>query len=124
MSMLGVFAAEMDSIGVPYEFMRWTSDVNGAYFVGEYTETPTVTEDGSKESTLIVTGTTRGSWLELEQFRVKIESHFPAEYGLRKPTDTGSVAFYYANSIPVDTGDSDLKRIQINIQVKEWKGAM
>ena len=124
MSMLGVFATEMGNLDVPYEFMQWTSDVNGAYFVGEYSETPTVTEDGYKESTLMLTGTTSGSWLELEQIRAKIESHFPAEYGLRESTDTGSVAFYYANSIPVPTGDANLKRIQINIQVKEWKGAM
>lgn len=124
MSVLGIFATEMKSIGVPYEFMRWTSDVEYPYWVGEYSETPTDTEDGYKEMTLLLTGTTKGSWLELEQQKAKIENHFPAIYGLRKSIEGGTVVFYYSNSFPVDTGEADLKRIQVNIQVKQWKGAM
>ena len=124
MSVLGEFCKEMTSIGVPYEFMRWTGDAQDVYFVGEYSETPTATEDGYKESTILVTGTAKGSWLELERYRAMIENHFPAVYGLRKSTDTGAVVFYYDNSFPVDPGEAELKRIQINIAVKEWKGAM
>lgn len=122
MSVLGVLNDELNSIGVPYEFMQWTDPVQYPYFIGEYSEVPTVTEDGYKESTLLVTGTTKGSWLELEQFRAKIESHFPRIFGLRKSTDDGAVIIYYENSFPVPTGEADLKRIQINLQVKEWKG--
>lgn len=122
--MLKTISEEMHSIGVPYEFMRWTSAVEYPYFIGEYSETPTVTEDGYKESTMMVTGTTRGSWLELEQYKAKIENHFPAVYGLRKTTPTGSVTIYYENSFPVDTGEADLKRIQVNLRIKEWKGAI
>lgn len=121
MSMLGIFAAEMGILDVPYEYMRYTSTVNGAYWVGEYTDTPTTTEDGHKEGTLLLTGTTRGTWLELEQVRAKIERHFPTIYGLRKSTDNGAVVFYYDNAFPVDTGEADLKRIQINVKVKEWR---
>lgn len=122
MSVLGVLNDELNSIGVPYEFMQWTDPVQYPYFVGEYSEVPTVTEDGYKESTLMITGTTKGSWLELEQFRAKIENHFPTIYGLRKSTDAGAVIIYYENSFPVPTGEADLKRIQINLHVKEWKG--
>ena len=121
MSVLGVIARELHSIGVPYEFMNWTSTVVDTYFVGEYSETPTVTEDGYKESTLMVTGTTIGSWMDLEQYREKIERHFPNIHGLRMATDTGAVVIFYANSFPVDTGEADLKRIQINLEVKEWR---
>lgn len=121
MNMLGILAHELTSIGVPYEFMQWTSAVQYPYFVGEYTETAPTTEDGQKETTVLLTGTTRGSWLELEQIRKKIEEHFPAVYGLRMSTDDGGVVISYANSFPVPTGEADLKRIQINLQVKEWK---
>lgn len=121
MSVLGIVNEELTSIGVPYEFMQWTSAVEYPYFVGEYTETPTVTEDGYKETTLILTGTTKGSWLELEQIRAKIENHFPAVCGLRKSTENGTVVIYYGNSFPVPTGEADLKRIQINLNIKEWK---
>lgn len=122
MSVLGIISEELHGIGVPYEFMQWTSDVVYPYFVGEYSEFPSVTEDGHKESTVILTGTTKGSWLELEQIRAKIESHFPAVCGLRRSTDTGTVVVYYGNSFPVPTGEADLKRIQINLDIKEWKG--
>ena len=121
-TVLNIINDELQRIGVPYEFMRWTGPVNGQYWVGEFTETPTDTEDGAKEGTLILTGTTRGSWMELIQTKAKIENHFLVVYGLRKTTDEGAVVIFYENSFPIDTGEAELKRIQINLQVKQWKG--
>lgn len=121
MTVLGIIASELNSIGVPYEFMQWTSAEHDLYFVGEYSETPTVTEDGYKESTLILTGTTNRDWLDLERIRAKIEHHFPCIYGRRLSTDTGAVLIFYGNSFPIDTGEAGLKRIQINLEVKEWR---
>ena len=121
-TVLGIVNSELQNIGVPYEFMRWTSTVDGAYFIGEYSEVPTIAEDGYKEINLMLTGTTRNSWLELEEYRAKIESHFPSVYGLRKQTDKGAMAIFYENAFPVPTGEADLKRIQINLLIKSWKG--
>ena len=121
MSVLDIIATELNSIGVPYEYMRWTSTVEYPYFIGEFSETPTMTEDGYREGTLMVTGTTTGSWMDLERYRAKIEHHFPAIYGLRLATGTGAVIIHYGNSFPVPTGEADLKRIQINLEVKEWR---
>lgn len=122
MSVLGIVSNEMNSMNVPYEFMEWTSAVTYPYWVGEYSEVPTVTEDGYKETSLILTGTTKGSWLELEQTRAMIEKHFHPICGLQRSTDEGVIVIFYSNSFPVPTGEADLKRIQINLQVKEWKG--
>lgn len=119
---LGIFKTEMQNINIPYEFMQWTSPVEYPYWVGEYSETPTDAEDGSKEFTLLLTGTTKGTWLELSEQRAKIEDHFPSIGGLRKTTDAGAVAFFYENSFPVRTGEAALKRIQINLRIKAWKG--
>ncbi len=119
---LGIAKDKLHSIGVPYEFMRWTSTVEDRYWVGEYAETITDTEDGYEEGTLILTGTTRSSWSVLIQDRAKIKDQFPKEGGLRIPTDNGVVVFFYDNSFPVDTGEADLKRIQINLHIKMWKG--
>lgn len=121
-SVLGIVKDELHNIGVPYEYMRWTSNVNDRYWVGEYSETPTYNEDGSEEITLLLTGTTRQSWSMLHQDRSKIEDHFPNIYGLRKSTDDGVVVIFYNSSLPVPTGEADLKRIQINLQIKAWKG--
>lgn len=121
-SILGLVQDELQTIGVPYEYMRWTSPVEYPYFIGEYSETVTDTEDGYKECTLMLTGTTRGSWLELENYKELIEDHFPSVGGLRRTTANGVVVFFYENSFPIDTGEADLKRIQVNIQIKFWKG--
>lgn len=121
MTVLKIINEELTLLRIPYEFMQWTAPVTYPYFVGEYSEFATDAEDGSKETSFILTGTTRGSWLELEQMKAKIEGHFPATHGLRKSTDAGAVAIFYENSFPVSTGEADLKRIQINLRVKEWR---
>lgn len=122
MSVLGSIHGELNSIDVPYEFMEWTGSVQYPYFIGEYSEEPATAEDGGKTATLILTGTTKGTWLELEQFRARIEDHFHPACGLRMSTDDGAVAVFYENSFPVPTGEADLKRIQINLRIKKWKG--
>lgn len=121
-SVLTTIAKELQKINVPYEFMRWTSSVTYPYFVGEYTEATTDTEDGYGEYDLTITGTTRNTWMELETIREKIENHFPSIGGLRSSTDKGTVVIFYENSFPVPTGEADLKRIQINLHIKVWKG--
>lgn len=121
MNALGFIANELNKIGIPYEFMRWTSDVQYPYFIGEYNEIPTMNEDGYKESSFILTGTTRGSWLELEECKDAIEQCFPPAGGLRGQTDRGSIVIFYSNAMPVPTGEAELKRIQINLDIKEWR---
>lgn len=119
---LVIITDEMQKINVPYEFMQWTSTVEDRYWVGEFTETPTDTEDGYEEGTLMLTGTTSGSWSTLMQDRKKIKNHFPNMTGFGKNTDNGVVVIFYSNSLPIPTGEANLKRIQINLQIKAWKG--
>lgn len=122
MSVLAVINEELTGIGIPYEFMQYTAPVKGAYVVGEYSEVESMTEEGHKTTSMVLTATTRGTWLELEEIRSKIERHFPSVCGLRRSTSTGAVAIFYKNSFPVPTGEAELKRIQINLDVEEWKG--
>ncbi len=118
--MLEFIKEQMEILQIPYDFMEWTSAIKYPYWVGEYTETPTVNEDGGEENTIILTGTTRGKWLELIEQCEKIKAHFPPDGGLRGQTDSGSIAVFFSGSFPVPTGEADLKRIQINLDVKEW----
>ena len=113
---------QLQNNSIPYEYMRWTAPVDDRYWIGEYSEVSTETEDGSKEYALTLTGTTRESWYELEKDRAKIENLFPSVGGSRFPNTKGAIIIFYQNSFPVPTGEADLKRIQVNLQIKAWKG--
>lgn len=114
----------MGSEGIPYEFMEFTSPIADlqSYWVGEYTETPPVAEDGMQETSFILTGTGRGTWLNLEKEKAQIEELFPPIGGRTAILGNGSgIAVFYGNAFPVPTGDESLKRLQINLVVKEWR---
>ena len=114
---------QMDILSIPYEFGMWTSDVIYPYFVGEITEEPPTTEDGLEESSLILTGFHRGKYIDLETAKEKIKEHFNPITGLCAKTDSGSIAVFFDGSFYIPTGEAELKKIQINLKIKEWKGA-
>lgn len=113
----------MESAKIPYEFMEYTSaiDAISSYWVGEYSEIEPIAEDGQEETQFILTGTGK-EWLELENQKNKIKQLFPERWGRRAILEDGSgIAIFYGNAFPVVTGDGFLKRIQINLTVKEWR---
>ena len=121
MTTLQIIASAMSDMGLNYAFVEWKGDPVYPYFVGEYQETPSMTEDGLQESTFTLTGFTRGSWLELEAAKEQIENYFKVS-GKTVIADNGSaVAVFYDRSLVVPTGEAELKRIEINLDVKEWK---
>ena len=124
MDKLKFISEQMDKIGVPYEFGQWSSAVKYPYFVGEVTEEPTITEDGLEESTILLTGFSRGKFIDLETVKNKIKAHFHPIHGLRSKTDSGAIVVFFDGSFYIPSGEADLKKIQINIKIKEWKGAM
>lgn len=112
---------QMEAIGIPYELGQWSSRIKYPYWVGEFTEEPTMTEDGLEQSTLLLTGTNRGNYISLETDKEKIKKHFDPKDGLIADTDSGVIAVFFDGSFPVPTGEADLKRMQINLRIKEWK---
>ena len=103
--------------GINYELGEWTSDVVYPYFVGEYQEDPSTTEDGLQETTFILNGFTRGQWLDLELAKNTIEKIMNTTGIL---LNGNGIVVEYENSSIIPTGEDELKRIQININVKEW----
>ena len=123
---LNIISNAMSFLELEYGFAEYAGNENGKivypYFVGEYQEAESFTEDGLQEMVFLLTGFTRGSWLELEEAKEKIEKHFNKVSGRVGITSSGSaVAIFYAHSLIVPTGDAELKSIQINLNVKEWK---
>lgn len=120
---LGVIDSLLTNAGINYEFDEWTSDKVYPYWVGEYSEVESLSEDGQSETTFILSGFTKGPVLALEQDKQKIKELFNETTGNIVTTDSGSVvAIFYGNALnnPLDNGE--LKSITINLKVKEWKG--
>ena len=115
---------QMGVIAVPYEFMEWTSPVVYPYSVGEITEDPITTEDGAEQSTLLLTLFHRGKMIDLLTIKETIKKHFDPLAGLRGETDSGTIVVYYDGFLPVPSGEADLKKVQINLKINEWKGAV
>ena len=120
---LKIVSDAMTELGIEYGFGVYEGNpIAYPYFVGEYTETEPYTEDGLQEITFLLTGFTRDSWLTLEDAKERIENYFNQVSGKTVIADNGSaVAIFYANSLIVPTGDAELKSIQINLHIKEWK---
>ena len=119
---LKLIADAMKSLGIAYGFEEYSGNpVVYPYFVGEYAEPEPTTEDGLQETTFLINGFNRGSWLALENDKEKIAKYFDRVSGKTAIVDDGSaVAVFYAGSIPVSTGDAELKRIEITLHIKEW----
>lgn len=119
-SALKFISEKLERLKIPYAFEEWTAnEVSDPYFVGEYNEVESTEreENGYQETTFILTGTGR-KWLGLEQAKEIIENSITETAIL--PNGNG-IAVFYSNSFPVPTGDAELKRIQINLTIKEWR---
>ena len=119
-SALKFISKKLERLKIPYAFEEWTAnEVPDPYFVGEYNEVESTEreENGYQETTFILTGTGR-KWLGLEQAKEIIENNITETAIL--PNGNG-IAVFYSNSFPVPTGDAELKRIQINLTIKEWR---
>lgn len=124
MSVANLIAKEMDALAIKYDFEEWIGTPEYPYFTGEYQELESMNEDGEQETQFILNGFARGrtAFSDLEKAKNKIKKHFPSVGGRLATTESGSrVAIFYANTLSnLPTGDAELKRIQINLKVKEW----
>lgn len=117
----------LTSNGINYGFIEYNDEIVYPYFVGEYQEQPSLTEDGSQESLFILNGFTRksanstGQFLELETIKENLRNILGSE-GLTDTLPSGSViVIIFQDSAPIRTYDEELNRIQINLKIKEWR---
>lgn len=122
---LEIVSAAMKSLGIEYGSGVYSGNAAGKivypYFVGEYTESPPLSEDGLQTATVMLTGFHQGTWQELETAKSRIENHFNKVSGKTVMADDGSaVAIFYENALIIPKEDARLKSIQINLSVQEW----
>ena len=99
---LKIISDAMKELGLKYGFMEYKvkkgEKLPETYFVGEYQESAPVNEDGMQESTFIITGFSRGTWLALEDAKEAISNYFNPICGKVVIDEDGSaVAIFYAN---------------------------
>ena len=111
----------MAALGLNYAFERWKDDPKYPYFTGEYQETPAESEDGMQECDFILTGWHRGRIADLEEAKEKIENYFYRDGRTAIAPNGNAVVVSYSNSFVVPSGDTELKKIEIYLNVKEWK---
>lgn len=120
---LKIVSDGMDALGLEYGFGTYNGNpVKYPYFVGEYQEEASLTEDGLQETIFMLNGFSRASWEALEIAKEAIENYFDKVSGLTMIADNGNgICISYENALIVPTGDAELKRIQINLRIQEWK---
>lgn len=105
---------------VNYHFLYYKTDkVEYPYWVGEYLENEYSAETNYQGTTFILTGVTRGSYLELEKQKEIIKKALKDKRAIL-PNGAG-IAVHYGYSMPIRTDDIELQKIQINLTVQEWE---
>lgn len=118
---LGFMADELASIDIPYEFGEWTQEVSYPYFVGSYSITQYRYEDGYTGGIFTLDGWARGSGalLKLTQTSDAIQKKFD---DLTYCSDKVAYLVSFESSQTIPTGEDELYRISITLNVNEWKG--
>ena len=116
---LGYLTKLLNKLGINYEFGEWIGEITYPYFVGEYQESPSLNEDGKQEILFILNGFNRGKMFDLFLLRDKIETFFKDHRTIL--SNGNGLVISYSNSMPIPTWDGELKRIQINLNINEWK---
>ena len=113
----------LNGAGIDYEFGQWSSSpIPSPYSIGEFVDSEVMNEDGMQETSFLVTVTSKNSWLELLEVKEKIEELIPAVGGNVAMLDNSCVAIFFESALDIPTDTMELKRIQINLNIKEWKG--
>lgn len=117
---LEVIKNAFTELGINYAYQLWKGKAVYPYWVSDYQETENINEDGLQETTVYLTGFTRGTATELEQQKDRIYQYF--KNGIRTVTTDGYavVIFYASANANLPTGEKDLFKIQIDLRCKEY----
>lgn len=117
--LLTAFKSALDYLGITSAYRRYSGD-KYPYLTYEYFVTNVSHEDGGTDGELFCEIWTRGTLAELDDIDEKLKDYFKQK---NIKVDNDVIHFDYATSTPEDTGDSELKKLQVTITTKYWKGA-
>ena len=117
MNWLGYIDSKLSEI-INYQFDTWNGDLVFPFWVGEYQEVYYIYEQGYHEYSFTLTGTTKGTYAELEADRQKIEKLFSNHVS---NIEGKGIAIFYDNTLMIPSVDEQIKRMEIELTVKEWR---
>lgn len=118
--MLKKFNEIMESLNLNYEFDKMTqSPPVYPYWVGEYSDTEEMNEDGQRQGTIILNGFSRNDKLTLERDKDKIRRFFQKDPYCH--IDSGGILFGYGGAFDIREENDELSRTQITIPYKKWR---
>lgn len=119
MKTIKILGDELRNMGIDAEFEGWTGKIPKQYWIYTYMESDNSFETGCKEGVIILDGFSRYGISELENEKEKIIEKF-MDY--RKTVGNTTVYLGSATGQEVsNTQDNEIKRIEINIDFKEWR---
>lgn len=116
--MLKYLNEQLSSI-INYELGQWNGKIAFPFWVGEYQEIYYSYEQEYKEYAFTLTGTNRGTWSQLEEDKNKIQKLFANNTAVLE--DGSSVAVFYETAYMIPSEDAEIRRMQIQLNVKEWR---
>ena len=130
LEVLTALNTHMEHLDLNYEFGQMSeSPPKYPYWVGDFIESEGLTEDGMEIPTIILAGFSRGTHLELEEQKERIKKYFKfGKTDLMTVTlpdgseSKVSINIWFADSINIPDDNMDLKRCQIHLNTKIWKG--
>lgn len=117
-STLKFISDKLDSLNIHYQFGEFIANpLPDPYFSGEFieNESETLEESGFMETAFILTGIGT-NWLTLLSEKEKIRKNIDFT-GI---VDGNGLSISYSNAQNLPVEDGELKRVQINLKIKEW----
>ncbi len=110
----------ISELGLNYEYEEYTkSPPVYPYWVGEFQETESMTEDGLETGSFILTCFSRESWQQIEEEKTMLRS--ATKYGRTIRSADDACVIFYSDSFNLPQ-ESDLKKCQVTLKIKFWKG--
>ena len=104
---------------INYELGLWNRDIVFPYWVGEFQEIEYSSESGKTEYSFQLVGTSRNNLAKLLEDKEKIQRLF--SYYSATLENGHTLAIYYDNAMMIPSQDAQIRRLQINLTIMEWR---
>lgn len=114
--LLEAFQSELVKLGINGALSTYKG-TEYPYLTYEYFENDVTHEDGGTGGELLCEMWTRGELADLIRIKEQLKKHFKQ---LNIKVGNNVYHFDYASATPEETGDAELKKLQVNITTKYW----